>query len=114
LQTGCAVVESSAQHNTDDTLAITQRCRPEQRIDGRPRMMFFRTRRQTQTTSLDQQVSIGRSHVDVTGFNRLAIDRVSDWIWATRLQQRGQQASMSADVEDDEHRRGKLARQPFD
>ena len=111
LQARGAVVQHSAQHDSDRARAMPQRCRAEQRIDGWSRMVFLGTTHQPQSRSVHQQVMIGRRNVDAARHDRLAIAGIGRRQAAGGLKQLRQEAAVPADVQHHKHRGGQLVRQ---
>ncbi len=76
-QAGGAIVELPGQHDADDGRAIGKCRAAKQRIDRWPGQVLLRTVRQPDDVSDDEHVTIGRSDVDVSRHERLAILRVA-------------------------------------
>jgi hypothetical protein len=73
--------------------------------------MLLRSARQGEAALLDQQVPIGRSHMEVSGTKRLAMYRVRGRQGPGSLEDARQDALVPADVQHDKQRTWELARQ---
>jgi hypothetical protein len=108
LQPGGAVVEVTGQHHPHRARAAVERDRAEQRVHGRAAVVLLGAAAQPQARVLDVHVPVGRRHVDASGQQRHAVDRVRGRQGPGAGEQLGQDAAVRADGQHHEQRGGEI------
>jgi hypothetical protein len=112
LQSRRAIVEPACQYDAHHGRTHRHGGRSEQRIDGRSSVVLLRTAAQPQSLAFDKQVMVRRRDADAPRDKRLAVGRMRCLQWPGGRQQRGHDAPVAADVQDDQQRCRKACRQP--
>ena len=109
-----AVGHASRQHDADRAVAVVLCGGAEQRIDRRSKPMLARTARQADMAAVDDEVPVGRRHINVAATNRFGVLGGCRAQRADSIQNGGQERrSFRRRVDDDEDGGGEILGEAF-